>query len=491
MADCNFFQMKSGARSEGAQKLRKVALNAAWLALGGIIAQASFVAVEALIARKLGPSTYGVFGTVYSLSVGLMFLVEAGTNWYLIEIGSKRTQEIPWLLGTSLVLRVGLFVVWYPLILVLLGPLGYSTDIVHFFALFFFYALFMVTNDTLAAVYSAQQRMHVNALFQASAPIVILALILLMPLRDWQLAGVGAAYVGGMAIVNAVWLTLVWREHMPQVRLRLSFTMLKGSFFYGLAGLIDQFTQRIDILVLSMVRPMAEVGLFVAAHRIFEVCMKVGVVAARAVIPMLFKVNVENTELYAQMCAGALRFFATAGAALGLFTALASKELMTGIFGARYASAALALQVLGCALALRFTWIGVDAVLLASSHKLKRTGSLGISVAVTGIASLLLIPRMGIPGAAIARLVGSVAQLVFSLGGANVPLSITRVVVLIGWPIAIAVGCFFVARVLPLPHLASIVAAVLLMPCALLATGYLKLAQLRGFLPVPGSRTID
>jgi len=109
------------------------------------------------------------------------------------------------------------------------------------------------------------------------------------------------------------------------------------------------------------------------------------------------------------------------------------------------ASAALALQVLGCALALRFTWIGVDAVLLASSHKLKRTSSLGISVAVTGIASLLLIPRMGIPGAAIARLVGSVAQLVFSLGGANVPLSITRVVVLIGWPIAIAVGCFFVA----------------------------------------------
>lgn len=471
--------MSQAAATDGVSRLRKVVLNAIWLALGGLVAQGCFVAIDALIARELGPQQYGIFGTVYSLSLGLVYLVEAGANSRLIEVGSKRAEEIPWLMGTAMGLRLILFILWYPVLVFALGAFGYSTDVVQFFALFFFYPLLLMMHDTLAASYAARQRMHVNALFQSASPVAILLLVLLVPLDQWQLAGAGAAYLCGVFLVTAVWFTLVWREHRPELRLRSMPGLLKGSAVYGVAGLLDQLGQRIDILIVSMLRPMSEVGLYVAAHRIFEVCMKAGVVASRAVIPMLFKVNAEDMRLFARLCDVALRLFAIAGASLGLFIALAAEPLIGMIFGARYAAAALVLQVLGIALALRFIGLGLEAVLMASSHKVKRAASLGASVTMNATLSLLLVPQVGIAGAAVARFCGGIAHLAFSLGGANVPLPLRRVVLLIGWPMICAAGSFVFVGTLGLPAIPRIALGVVLLPLLLLATRYVRVSEVR------------
>ena len=46
---------------------RRLMANAGALAVGGVLAQAAFLFVEAVIARQIGASAYGIFSAVYAV----------------------------------------------------------------------------------------------------------------------------------------------------------------------------------------------------------------------------------------------------------------------------------------------------------------------------------------------------------------------------------------------------------------------------------------
>src|SRR6478672_8162245 len=116
--------------------LRRMTLNAAALAVGGVVAQACLMLVEALVARKLGGSDYGVFSTVQAIALTSLHVFEFGMGWKLIEDGSRDPRTIAPLLGTTLVLKFGLAGLVYVALLLGLPLAGYETNVVSFFAIF-------------------------------------------------------------------------------------------------------------------------------------------------------------------------------------------------------------------------------------------------------------------------------------------------------------------------------------------------------------------
>src|SRR5690606_14121390 len=114
-------------------------------------------------------------------------------------------RTIAEILGTTMALKVVVLLLIYPLIVGGLGFLGYDARTIGLLLIFFLYALAIAMQDSVAAAYTARQRMVVNAGFQAATPIAVACCVIVAMALGGGLNAVGFAYgIGGLAV------TLIW-----------------------------------------------------------------------------------------------------------------------------------------------------------------------------------------------------------------------------------------------------------------------------------------
>lgn len=456
-----------------------MATNAAALAVGGVVAQVAFLSVEVAIARHLGRADYGVFSTVYVIALTSLFIIDLGMSWRLIESGSRKSESIAELLGTTAVIKFIGFVLLYPLIVLGLAMLGHDTRTIAFFAIFFGYALVLGLQDSLMAVYTARQRMIVNALFQGGSPVVIAAFVAVALMLGGGLNTVGAAYVTGGLMITGVWAVMAWRAERPRVRMASSGRILRGSYLYGLTGLLSQVFYKSDILLLSALTTMPQVGIYAAGYKLLDLAYKIPVLGARVVSPALFQQSHADERSYRVSADGFVRLSIASGLLLTV-AVYPSTEWFIGLtFGADYAGAAIVLRILSGSFLLKFLASALQTVLTTRGQHSLRTGILAISTALAAVGHIVLIPIFGASGAALS-VVGGEAILCASYlrGIGDVPLRarLTRRVLgagLAGVPAVLAPGW------LGLTGPAASGVALVICVTAFLATGFVRVAELR------------
>ena len=215
--------MKPGSR------LRVLVTNAGALALGGIVAQGTFLAVEALIARQVGPHAYGIYSSSYVLIMLMAHFMDMGMYWKLVQDGSRDPKSIAANFGTMMVARIGLFILSYPLFLGFVWMSGGEPAAIQFFAMFAFFGLQVGMQELLGAVYTAQQRMTVSAVFQAAMPVAILAFAAVLVIPHPSLPRLAIAFVAGAAVITTIWTWQVWARERPKVEVGAIAATLRAS----------------------------------------------------------------------------------------------------------------------------------------------------------------------------------------------------------------------------------------------------------------------
>ena len=474
--------MSAGASSRNSGVLRRLAVNAASLAVGGIVAQLCFILVEVLIARRLGKADYGIVSTAQALALTVLYFFELGMSWKIIEDGSRNPATLPRLLGTTFVLKTALAGIVYAAMLFILPLAGYDDALVSFFAVFFGYAVLLALQDSLAGVNSARQQMHINALYQAATPVAVLPLVALVTSRTVSLDAVGWAYVLGSLAVTAVWTWQTFRAERPQVDLRRAGEILRGSVLYGLGGLLFQVSTRIEIVALSLMRGMAEVGVFAAADKLSDIGVKVALLASRVAAPVLFAQSRHDAVAYARSCKIFIRGSSVLGAAGGIVLAAAAEPVMVGLFGGAFGRSAVILAILAPSVALRFVTAALRLALTSSDQHARRVGGLAGGVAVAGACNLAFIPAFGAIGAAWARFAGDVAQIGVLLARHSLPVPRGPLLWWMGGPLvlgALACGIAFLAADDPWMRLAL---GLIVYAAALTVTRCVRVAELRELL---------
>ena len=404
-------------------QLRKIGVNAAALALGGVIAQSCLILVEAVVARRLGESDYGVFSTVQAIALTSLHFFEFGMGWKLIEDGSRDTRTIAPLLGTTLLLKCGLAGLVYAVVLVGLPLAGYETSVVSFFAIFFVYAFAYGLQESLGGANAARHQMHINAIYQAATPVAVLAFAVLATTISSSLAAVGWAYVAGCALVTAIWIWQLFRTEKPTLDLKRSADIFRGSYLYGIGGFLYQASNRMEVMALSVLSGMADVGLFAAADKFTDIGVKVALLGSRVTAPLMFSQSCHDVVGYARSCRIILRGSSVLGAAGGLLLAAFAEPLVTAIFGESFRRAAVILIILAPSVALRFSTAALRLALTSSDQHAHRVGGLAAGVAASALGNVALIPPFGVLGSAWARFLGDVVQIALLLRTRSLPVA--------------------------------------------------------------------
>ena len=122
--------------------------------------------------------------------------------------------------------------------------------------------------------------MHRNFFRRIGLRALILALLLAVPIALSSLSAVGAAFVTGSVLVTGTWLWSTFRRVRPVVRMRDAPRILRESYLFAVTGLLIHGGLRLELLLLPIFRPLAEVGLFAAADRFVDLGFKVAILGS-------------------------------------------------------------------------------------------------------------------------------------------------------------------------------------------------------------------
>jgi len=187
--------------------------------------------------------------------------------------------------------------------------------------------------------------------------------------------------------------------------------LVAGLRPFALLEGLNQTVQWADMMLLAVLAPAYETGLFAVARGLSRALQSVVIAVAHGFLPAA-------TDAWAMMGAHGLRSVYVRARALtfallwpGLALCLATPGLPVRVlFGTAYAASASALRVLAAALLLDALFGAKELALMAAggASDAARAGTAGI---VTGVATLLLLgPRLGATGAALAVLAMTVTK---------------------------------------------------------------------------------
>jgi O-antigen/teichoic acid export membrane protein len=178
-------------------------------------------------------------------------------------------------------------------------------------------------------------------------------------------------------------------------------------------GLLRQLFFRIDIIVLSAMVTMRDVGIYAAGYKLLELFVKIPALITRVFAPTLFEAAAEKgSDDYRKLAALLMKSSALVGLGASLFAFFLGPWLVITLFGKSFADAGRILLVLSPCFFLRMLNSAIENILTTSSLHIQRTTALGIAVMANLVMNVALILRFGAMGAAIATVAGMVLMLV-------------------------------------------------------------------------------
>lgn len=377
------------------------------LAVGGLqVVHALLAAVTVvLLARWLSSDIFGLYVYYSALAALLPLLVGLGVEHVLVMHGSRSASVLPALFGNALVVRM-IALALVTLCACLWIFFSDSSQATATALLFIGGSLAIFPNPLFLSVYRVHG-MHVRPwLLNLASSGGFVVYLTLLPRSMVSLTSVAVGYCLAQAL-SAVVMYLDARRHVPPVaewqrfrqhsRLGLSFASSQA---------LDYAMARLDVFALQQFVGPAGVGLYAAAQRIIGVLQIIPTSIHLTSLPDFHRSAHDNSVLVARFRAiRALLLDLSILVGGGLI--VLAPQIIAVIFGDRYRGAETALRWLAVANVLVFLnypyYMLAEAIDRVEARLVAKIVAMLVSVA----AMVVLIPRLGIEGAAIALIVGN------------------------------------------------------------------------------------
>jgi len=397
--------------------LRKIIGNMSWLMIDRIVRMGMGLFVGVWVARYLGPVQFGslnfsiafiaLFGTATTFGLEMIVVREVLHN-------ADDTHEI---LGTTLALRAsgGLLAVGLSIgLLRLIQPHDREgLLLVSILSLTLVFQAF----DTIDSFFQSQVRSKItvwakNSAFLVFAAVRVLLIYVKAPVWSFAAANVGEIALGAAGLAFGYRLSggkiFSWR-----VSKRRAASLLQQSWPVIFSGMAIMVYMRLDMVMLKMMKGDFAVGLYSAATKVSEVWYFVPAAVVSSVSPAIIRVK-DNPELFNSRLRKLFSLMTLTACGIGSIVALTSHAIVRILYSNSFSGAAPVLAVHVWASV--FVFLGVaqspwDIAKNLLTLSLYRT----IAGAAINIAlNVVLIPRLGAMGAAIATVVAYAISAVFA-----------------------------------------------------------------------------
>lgn len=468
----------------GASEPATLVRNSSWAFIARVAGYVVSGGISIYAIRRFSEAEWGRYSTALALIAIFVVVSELGLSTLVLREMTARPPQTPRLLGIGVRAVARTALVSAILIVPAALLLGYSTATITLVAV----GLPILLLEPMAAV--------VNTPFAARRKFVYGAQTSLLSLPVSACASVGliAVGLGPMGLVLAAVIStgtgLAVAGRLLHTRLGVSpdFTSSSGEvrrFIWAaipiaLVGGVAVLYDRLDVLVLSALASTSDVAQYSVAYALVKLSWAIPSIVGAAFFPLYAElIRRRETEASSSFFL-IMRVLGYMSGAIALFLTFAGKDLLTVMFGQRYAAAAGPLSILSWVLISLFQnyvlWYAILAANLERRVVPIQFAGLALNLAV----NLLLIPRFGPAGAAMAFLFSDVftwlAECVLVHKRVHrIPVARMLIRPLIAIVPAVLLGLWIGSEP---PFLAGVAASVCF-AVLLQATGYVSLAEWR------------
>ena len=359
-------------------------------------------------ARILGPSSLGAAGVALTVGAIAALVANGGLNIATTYFLGKRPDDRRRIVERSLMLTAVASALAAGLVLLTVALIGgdvlgdpeiglvVSTAVVAAGIVSFEISGGMLLGLGLRPAYLAQQVIEGVGSFVITAVV----LLLIAPTATGMVVSAGVAYV-----VAAVIATAVAHRTVGAGRPVFDPGYAREALGMGLRGQIGNILNflnlRLDLLLVPWLVDLGAAGIYLVLLRIAEAVTQVANAASALLFPAVARTEVRQTELTERTVRATL----TVVLAAGIAVAVLAPWILTTFFGPAFASGSTALRLTMVAM----LPLSVTRLLSGDLKGRGRAGLVsigaGAALVVTVLLDLLLIPRFGFDGAAMASLV--------------------------------------------------------------------------------------
>ncbi|MFW0838133.1 MAG: flippase [Candidatus Komeilibacteria bacterium] len=397
---------------------KKVAYNTIVQFVGKLISTVIGVAIVALITRHLGQVGYGQYTTALVFAQFFAVIIDLGLYIVLIqEISDPQTDTRRAVsnIFTIRLLSAAIVFVAAPLV-ALLFPYDaiVKQSIILMSISFFFFTLAQV----LVALYQKHLQMDRVIIAEVLGRLVFLLSIVLFVVLQKGLLYI----VAGNIIFNIIYFIIIFIKARGYTHFGISFDWLYwGRLWHrlwpiALTSLLTLVYFRADTLILSVYRPVAEVGIYGATYKVLEIIGTFPHMFLGLILPILTAAYVgKNLERFHRVYQKVFDFFLTITIPLIAGSLLLGERVMVLIAGPEFFVSGVVLKILIWATAFIFFGNLFGYIILAIDKQKAMIPYYIITAVLSLVLYFIFIPRYSYWAAAWSTVIIELLYMIFAL----------------------------------------------------------------------------
>lgn len=385
-----------------------VAKNIIWLSVGNIGGRLIRAAIIVYAARVLGAAEYGVFSYALGLAGFFTIFVDIGISSILTREAAQKPERAINFFSTTFWMKAVLLLGTAFLIL-FVAPYFSNIDAAR--VLLPFVAVLVIFDNLREfsnSYFRAKEKMELEALVTTAMNVAITALGFITLAIAANAHSLMIAYVGsaGAGLLAAIVLLREEFSHIVRSFDRsLIRPVLQSAWPIALMGLLGALSLNVDVIMLGWFRSAEEIGFYSAGQKIVQVLYTIPGIVASALLPL-------SSRLVGMMDHVRLRLLIEKGLALVFAFAfplavggvVLANPIIEFLYGGEYLPGSSTFQILIVTTLVVFPGTILGNIVLAYDKQKKVAGYIGIASISNAILNALLIPPIGIVGAAIATI---------------------------------------------------------------------------------------
>lgn len=384
--------------------------------VGSVFALLAGAGTGLIVARHLGPRDYGSFAFVWAIAWAVATLVPLGLESLVVRELNREPRIVdlrrvmPVTITAGVLAGSAMFVA---------GVLFTSDrDLALAMGAAALYVAVSGPWAVVRAVFDAEERMELSSTAVVLESVGALGVVVVLVLDGAGLVaisfGMAAARIVGLGL--ATWMLRRWTEPAPPATEPwIMPRLLRASLPMAGSRAANELLRRLGILVLGLLVAPEEVGWFVAAATVALYAPVVLLELNRALYPVLSRADSHADRDLLRLFGFTWRTHLLFGTVTAAGLAVLAGPIVTLLYGEAYARAGPLLALLAATIPLRVVSALCAVTLDATYRQTRHLQAAGLAVLVNLTLNVVLIPAVGVWGAAIAAVATEAAFLVACL----------------------------------------------------------------------------
>lgn len=390
------------------------AKNAFWLAvsnIGGRLIRA-FIIIYA--ARVLGAAGWGVFSYGITLVAFLTIFIDVGIDSILTRETAKAKDDIvrqSQIISTAFFIRISLLTIGALVVIFIAPQFASLPGVARLLNMMAAILVFDTLRNFGFSLIRSRERMELEALLYFITNIAIVAFgFVALYLRPTVMSFTLSYAVGTAVGLMATFYVL--RKDVPRILSNFSKPIvreiLSSGWPFAISGVLSLLLLNTDILIIGLFRSATDVGLYSAAIRIIQLLYIFAGTVASSSLPIFSRFVKEDKPRIRAAVQKILRFALSFSLPVSFCGIVGGKAIIDFLFGKEYAPATLSFQILLLTLAFSFLAVIFNNIIFVYNKQKMLIFYGAIGGVLNVVFDLLLIPKFGINGSAVATLLSSI-----------------------------------------------------------------------------------